>query len=185
MSSSSGIPHIKMFEQFEQTMGAIWSTLKAVQAAIVKDSANHRVCSHSECVKTANLVAGALCRMDGMIGGLAASKLQELVQKTESKGTDRQDGGHAPPKGKPDGRRKWSAVVKDGLADPTPPSRTAIQWSTSRTFFLRPCDPAMVTRHINKLDFGQFLAKIIPNPDDPQQLAVEQLVRTATGDWKV
>ena len=74
-SSSSGIPHIKMFEQFEQTMGAIWSTLKAVQAAIVKDSANHRVCSHSECVKTANLVAGALCRMDGMIGGLAASKL--------------------------------------------------------------------------------------------------------------
>ena len=74
-SSSSGIPHIKMFEQFEQTMGAIWSTLKAVQAAIVKDSANHHVCSHSECVKTANLVAGALCRMDGMIGRLAASKL--------------------------------------------------------------------------------------------------------------
>ena len=68
---------------------------------------------------------------------------------------------------------------------PPPPTRPAIQWSTSRTFFPRPCDPIMVTRHINKLDFGQFLANIIPNPDDPQQLAVEQLVRTATGDWKV
>ena len=43
----------------------------------------------------------------------------------------------------------------------------------------------MVTRHINKLDFGKFLVKIIPNPNDPQQLAVEQLVRTATMDWKV
>ena len=29
------------------------------------------------------------------------------------------------------------------------------------------------------------MIKIIANPDDPQQLAVEQLVRTATWDWKV
>ena len=110
-----------MFEQLEQTMGAIWSTLKAVQAAIVKDSANHQVCSHSECVKTANLVAGALCRMDGMIGGLAASKLQEIAKKTDSETSDRQESGHVPPKGNPDGRCKWSAVVKEGSQAPTLP----------------------------------------------------------------
>ena len=104
-SQQSDLPPIKMFEQLEQTMGAIWSTLKAVQAAIVKDSANHQVCSHSECVKTANLVAGALCRMDGLIGGLAASKLQELAKKPDSTEKDRPDGGQEPPKGKSGGRR--------------------------------------------------------------------------------
>ena len=126
--------------------------------------------------------SGGWCtlRMDGMIGGLAASKLQELAKKTDSETSDRLESGHVPPKGKPDGTGKWSGIVKEGSQAPTPPSRPAIQWSASRTFFLLACDPTMVTRHINKLDFGQFLAKIIPNPDD---LAVGSRTAGSYSHW--
>ena len=76
-------------------------------------------------------------------------------------------------------------MVKEGPSPSPAAKKTTLQWSSTRTFFLRPVDPALKVQQLNRFEFGQMPAWVIPNTENPQRMSVEQLVRTTTGDWKV
>ena len=66
--------------------------LKAVHAAIAKDSENPRLCAQSETMKNACLVAEALCKMDGVMSNMTAFKVETLVKEKQSLQHKKEDG---------------------------------------------------------------------------------------------
>ena len=83
----------------EQTLGSVWSSLKVVHAAIVKDSANPRLCAQSETVKNAGLVAEALCEMDGVMSAMTASQVEVPFKEKQSSRHKKEDGMPIPHQG--------------------------------------------------------------------------------------
>ena len=121
----------QIYVTLEQTLGSVWSTLKAVHAAIVKDSANPRLCAQSETVKNAGLVAEALHKMDGVMSGMTASKMETLVKEKQNLHHKKEDGTRIPPQGGQTKSKSWASVVKEGASSPPAAKKPTLQWSST------------------------------------------------------
>ena len=179
---------MKAFQSFDQTLGSVWATLKAVATAIEKDRKDYK--AKTATVKVASLVRDSLARVEGMLGGIAAERLSSqadalLKEKQKPQGNAREAARDSNAV-----KRSWSSVVREGVAAQSEPrakpvSFSPVQWSSSRTVFVRPVDESAAKRQISRFEFGESLASCLQNPEDASTPAVQRLVRTSTGDWKV
>ena len=162
-------------------------TLRAVLEGISKDRSQKR---SSACQKLSGKVERAATIVAALQAGMATERLRASVEwiEKEKRADDRKDGRDAALEGR---KQSWSFVVRDGRSAPSiaqvhPAQR--IKWDAKRTVILRPVDSSLAMQEISAFAFGHELERFLHpllGAGGSEDSAVQQLVRTPMGDWKL
>ena len=171
----------------QKSLASVEMTLRAVLEGIGEDRSRKR---SSACQKLSGEVERAATIVAALQAGMATERLRASVERIEKekRADDRKDGRDAALEGR---KRSWSSVVRDGRSAPSiaqvrPAQR--IEWDAERTVILRPVDPSLATQEISAFAFGHELERFLHpllGAGGSEDSAVQRLVRTPTGDWKL
>ena len=171
----------------QASLASVEVTLHAVLEGIGEDRTRKR---SSACQKLSGEVERATTIVAALQAGMATERLRASVEQIQKakKLDERKDARNAAQEKQ---KRSWSSVVRDGRSAPvgaqTRPAKR-VEWVAERTVILRPMDASLATQEISAYAFGHELERFLHpllGARGSEETAVQRLVRTPTGDWKL